>query len=225
MSVYPDALPTLRAVDNDPGVAYDPLQTNVVFAEDVNNIAAEILAIATELGTLPKGSFADVKTRLADMTTKTATAQSTANVKAKKKDNALRVIYENGLSSDWTQATTAQNTAYTVKTNPGAADFVASFTLAAATKTNGASIEFECMMQTDNPNWVECAFYDGTTALSGWFKLNASGTVVTWNKVRIGTSLAAGAHSLNMKIRKTHTTATKFRVLDPRFRVLEKQDD
>lgn len=225
MAAYPDALPELREVENDPGVAYDPLQKNVVFAEDTNNIAAEILAIATELGTLPKGTFADVKARLADMTTKTATAQTTANTKAKKKNDALRIIYKNGLSSDWAQATTVQNTAYTVKTNPGGADFVASFTLAAATKFNGASIDFDCMIQTDNVNWVEIAFYDGATALSGWIRLSAGATVISYAKVGIGISLAAGAHSITVKIRKTHATATKFRIIDPGFTIYERQDD
>lgn len=66
-------MPDLRAVENDPGVAYDPLQTNVVFAEDTNNMAAEILAIATELGATPKGTFADVAARLTDISGKVAT--------------------------------------------------------------------------------------------------------------------------------------------------------
>ncbi len=66
-------MPALRAVENDPGVAYDPLQTNVVFAEDTNNMAAEILAIATELGATPKGTFADVAARLTDISGKVAT--------------------------------------------------------------------------------------------------------------------------------------------------------
>lgn len=225
MSVYPDALPTLREVENDPGVAYDPLQKNVVFAEDVNNIAAEILAIATELGTLPKGSFADVKTRLADMTNKTAAAQATANSKAKKKNDALRVIYKNSLISDWTQSTTVQDTPYTVKTEPGAADFEASFTLAADTKFNGAIIEFDCLIQTDVVNWVEIAFYDGATPLSGWKKFSMSGTAVAYAKDVIGTTLEAGAHSITVKIRRRFIAATKFRIINPSFTIYERQDD
>lgn len=232
MSAYPDALPTLRAVANDTGVAYDPTQKNVVFAEDINNIVAELVAIATELGTQPKGSFADVKTRLTELAQQAQTAQNTAlaaqntaNAKAKKKNNALRVIYESGAASDWTLATTQQNTEYTVKRDFDGADIAAVFTLAEATKFAGARIEFECMMQTDNVNWVECNFYDGNTALGGWQKLNASGTVITLSKASAGLNLAAGAHRITVKLRKTHTTATKFRVIDPRIRVLEMQDD
>lgn len=66
-------MPDLRAVENDPGVAYDPLQTNVVYADDINNMAAEILAIATELGATPKGTFTDVAARLTDISGKVAT--------------------------------------------------------------------------------------------------------------------------------------------------------
>lgn len=73
MANYPSTMPDLRVVQNDPGVAYDPLQTNVVFAEDTNNMAAEILAIATELGATPKGTFSDVAARLTDISGKVAT--------------------------------------------------------------------------------------------------------------------------------------------------------
>lgn len=73
MANYPTSMPVLREVDNDPGVAYDPMQTNVVFAEDVNNISTEILAIATELGVSPKGTFADVAARLTDIAGKVST--------------------------------------------------------------------------------------------------------------------------------------------------------
>lgn len=73
MANYPNTMPELRAVENDPGVAYDPLQKNVVFAEDINNMAAEINAIAAELGTTPKGSDADVAARLNDISDRVAT--------------------------------------------------------------------------------------------------------------------------------------------------------
>lgn len=61
---YPGAVYSPRIVANKSGVVYDAEQTTKIFAEDKNNPDAEIVAIETELGTNPKGSDTDVKTRL-----------------------------------------------------------------------------------------------------------------------------------------------------------------
>lgn len=224
MAQYPSAMPDLRAVQNDPGVAYDPLQTNVVFAEDVNNIAAEILAIATELGSLPKGSFASVAARLTDMTSKTSTAQSTANSKAKKVTAVMRDVFSNGTSVDRTQATTVQNTAYPVLGFTGSAPYKAIFTLPAATTFNGLNIEFFCQVQTDNVQWIEAQFVIDGTPYGGWSRFNASGTVIALSRASIGTGLAAGAHEVYVQLRRTGAAATKIRTIDPKFRITETLD-
>lgn len=49
-------------------------------AAHVNDIQAEVTAIETELGTLPKGGSADVKTRLDTMDTRDANIESGANI-------------------------------------------------------------------------------------------------------------------------------------------------
>lgn len=61
---YPGSIVSPRTVANKTGVSYDATKTKILYAEDVNNANAEIVAIETELGTNPKGSDADVKTRL-----------------------------------------------------------------------------------------------------------------------------------------------------------------
>lgn len=64
MAQYPGAIPTLREVENDDGVIYDANAKKVVFAEDINNAIAEIMAIAAELGINPKNAFANVSARI-----------------------------------------------------------------------------------------------------------------------------------------------------------------
>ena len=66
MASYPGSIYSPRAVENRSGVTYDAAKLTVFFAEDHNYAAAEVVAIETELGTNPKGSKADVKTRLDD---------------------------------------------------------------------------------------------------------------------------------------------------------------
>jgi len=65
MATYPAAIFEPRELENKSGVEFDEEKLNVLFAEDVNDPDAEIVAIETELGTAPKGSDADVKTRIA----------------------------------------------------------------------------------------------------------------------------------------------------------------
>lgn len=61
---YPAANYSPRIKANYEGVSYDPADTTRVFAEDVQKLDAEVVAVETELGLLPKGAYADVKTRL-----------------------------------------------------------------------------------------------------------------------------------------------------------------
>lgn len=64
MASYPNSIASLRDVENKSGVVYDADKVTIVYAEDVNNANAEIEAIETELGTLPKGGHSDVKARI-----------------------------------------------------------------------------------------------------------------------------------------------------------------
>ena len=61
---YPSAVKSFRTMANKTGTSYDADKTKIIYAEDFNYEREEIVAIETELGTLPKGSHADVKTRL-----------------------------------------------------------------------------------------------------------------------------------------------------------------
>ena len=73
MATYPSGIYAPRTMANRAGVSYDVLKTKVIFAEDFNLDRAEITAIETELGTLPKGGFASVKVRLEDIEADVAT--------------------------------------------------------------------------------------------------------------------------------------------------------
>jgi len=76
---YPGAIAAPRTVQNKTGVTYDATKTKILYAEDVNNANAEIVAVETELGTLPKGTKADVKTRLDDVDTAISGKQPAGN--------------------------------------------------------------------------------------------------------------------------------------------------
>jgi hypothetical protein len=67
MASYPSSIYSPVTKENKNGVTYDPSKTTVGFAEDFNYPNAEIVAVETELGTLPKGSKASVKARLDDV--------------------------------------------------------------------------------------------------------------------------------------------------------------
>lgn len=51
MADYPDAIFALRAIENLPGITYDPDNTKAFYAEDLENVAGEVTAIETALGT------------------------------------------------------------------------------------------------------------------------------------------------------------------------------
>lgn len=64
MSSYPSSIFTPRERENRSGIIYDADKKSVLFVEDLDYSDDEIVAVETELGTLPKGSFSSVKTRL-----------------------------------------------------------------------------------------------------------------------------------------------------------------
>ncbi len=64
MADYPSSIFSKRTRANKSGVVYDADKETVIFVEDVDKGDDEITAIETELGTLPKGSYTNVKTRL-----------------------------------------------------------------------------------------------------------------------------------------------------------------
>jgi len=70
MANYPNSIYTPRKIENKSGVVYDPDKTTIGYAEDHNKANDEIIAIQEELGTNPKGVFADVKTNLTELNKK-----------------------------------------------------------------------------------------------------------------------------------------------------------
>lgn len=64
MADYPTAIYSPRTKENKAGITYDAAKTTIGFAEDIVKLDDEVVAIETELGSNPKGSFDDVKTRL-----------------------------------------------------------------------------------------------------------------------------------------------------------------
>ncbi len=62
---YPGSVYSPRTKENKAGVVYDSAKKTIGYAEDVVKLDEEVVAIETELGTNPKGSFSDVKSRLA----------------------------------------------------------------------------------------------------------------------------------------------------------------
>ena len=65
MASYPSGVYSPRTKENKPGVVYDATKKTIGFVEDITKLDDEIVAVETELGTLPKGAFTDVKTRIA----------------------------------------------------------------------------------------------------------------------------------------------------------------
>ncbi|EKE18784.1 MAG: hypothetical protein ACD_9C00239G0004 [uncultured bacterium] len=78
MSDFPSAITTPRIISNRPGVTFDPDDTKTFFAEDLNMVNDEIVAIETELGTDPAGAYATVKAWLTALTSSLSTKISTA---------------------------------------------------------------------------------------------------------------------------------------------------
>lgn len=68
MADFPASTFAPRTKANKAGVVFDADKHTVLFAEDVSYLDAEVVAIETELGTNPKGAWADVKTQLVALT-------------------------------------------------------------------------------------------------------------------------------------------------------------
>lgn len=67
MATYPSGIYSPRTRENRSGVVYDATKKTVIFVEDINKSDDEVVAVETELGTLPKGTKASVKARLDDV--------------------------------------------------------------------------------------------------------------------------------------------------------------
>jgi len=76
MADYPSGIFDPRTKENADGVEYDAEETTIVFAEDVNESDAEIVAIQTELGTDPAGAYETVKAWLTALTSLLSTHAS-----------------------------------------------------------------------------------------------------------------------------------------------------
>lgn len=64
MAEYPAAVYSPRTKENLPGVIYVAAKTTIGYAEDVTKLDDEVVAVQTEIGTLPKWASASVKERL-----------------------------------------------------------------------------------------------------------------------------------------------------------------
>ncbi len=64
MADFPGGVYSPRTKANKAGVVYTPAKKTIGYVEDVTKLDDEVIAIETELGVLPKGGWADVKTRL-----------------------------------------------------------------------------------------------------------------------------------------------------------------
>lgn len=67
MATYPGGVYSPRTKENKAGVVYDAAKKTIGYVEDVTKLDDEVVAVETELGTDPKGVFADVKTQLAEL--------------------------------------------------------------------------------------------------------------------------------------------------------------
>jgi hypothetical protein len=64
-SNYPGSIDSFRAKQNRAGVSYDPNKQTVHYAEDMQAVEEDVIAIETTLGTNPQGPEDDVAARLA----------------------------------------------------------------------------------------------------------------------------------------------------------------
>lgn len=67
MADYPSGVYSPRAKENKADVVYTPAKKTIGYVEDITKLDDEVVAIETEMGTNPKGGFADVKARLTDI--------------------------------------------------------------------------------------------------------------------------------------------------------------
>jgi hypothetical protein len=69
MADFPTGIYSPRTKENKTGVVYDATKSKITYAEDVTKLDAEVVAIETELGASPKGSFASVAALLKTLNT------------------------------------------------------------------------------------------------------------------------------------------------------------
>lgn len=67
---YPDSFDGLRMVANRPGIVYDPNKQTTLYANDLQNLQANINRTQETLGLNPEGSKMSVAERLEDMDTR-----------------------------------------------------------------------------------------------------------------------------------------------------------
>lgn len=65
MSLYPANIDSFRSNQNIPGITFDAEKPYPIYAEDLNNLRAAIVAIEETLGINPQGAFDTVAERLA----------------------------------------------------------------------------------------------------------------------------------------------------------------
>jgi hypothetical protein len=65
---FPGEVYTPRTKENRSGVVYDAAQTKRIYAEDIQKLDAEIVAVETALGTEPAGAYETVKAWLTALT-------------------------------------------------------------------------------------------------------------------------------------------------------------
>lgn len=68
-SDYPNRIDEFQTKENEQGASYDPDETTVQFAEDINKTNEAIVNVQETLGTNPNGSYSSVSDRLFDIET------------------------------------------------------------------------------------------------------------------------------------------------------------
>lgn len=67
MATYPDGIVEFREIENLPGIAFDEADKTTVFAEDIQKVDAEVVAIEETIGANPTGPFTTVAEFLSEM--------------------------------------------------------------------------------------------------------------------------------------------------------------
>lgn len=70
MADFPNSVYTPRVKENKSGVVFDVDKKTTLFAEDVSKLDDEVVAIESELGANPKGTYGNVLERLDDIDTR-----------------------------------------------------------------------------------------------------------------------------------------------------------
>lgn len=210
MANYPNTMPELRVVENDPGVAYDPLQTNVVFAEDINNMAAEINAIAAELGTTPKGSDADVAARLTDIAGKVASHRDDiSSISARltaleNKGYTRRIAIADRGAVGRDTGNIPNNAVYIIKDGAGTSDFFCSI----PSTSKKLLLTIRLMAWTINNGWWDISYVKTTKTGQ---TMPASMEALTYLRDGVNTfgyqyEIAGDANTTGFKIRVRNST-------------------